>query len=137
MSYMPEKEAEFLDRSGNLIEMSNVHKTELGLPADKLAEIQALHTGVKALLVHLEEVFVRNNLQNNDAMTDKMRRAFRVPVHDKKPTHHPIRVLSSRRAATIRLRSSCTSAIRRAGSGQDRPTPPMTSRRRVNADALE
>jgi hypothetical protein len=43
----------------------------------------------KDRLVHLEEVFVRNNLQNNDAMTDEGRRALRIPIYDSKPTPHP------------------------------------------------
>jgi hypothetical protein len=112
MSYFPTKEADFVEWSGNLIAVSTDHKTEWKLPEDKLAEIQALHTEVKALhelcqtasytkldmqaknekkerLIHLEEVFVRNNLQNNDAMTNEGRRALRIPVYDPKPTPHP------------------------------------------------
>ncbi|MDR1985875.1 MAG: hypothetical protein LBP88_02745, partial [Treponema sp.] len=99
MSYIPTKEAEFVEWSENLIAVSTEHKVEWNLPEDKLAELQTLHTQVKALyelcqtasytkldmqqkkekkdrLVHLEEVFVRNNLQNNDAMTDEGRRAL-------------------------------------------------------------
>jgi hypothetical protein len=34
-------------------------------------------------------MFVRNNLQNNDAMTDELRRALRIPIHDSKPTPAP------------------------------------------------
>jgi hypothetical protein len=36
-----------------------------------------------------EEVFVRNNLQNNDAMTNSGREALRIPIYDTKPTPHP------------------------------------------------
>jgi hypothetical protein len=112
MSYIPTKEAEFVEWSENLIAVSTEHKVEWNLPEDKLTELQALHTQVKALhelcqtasytkldmqqkkekkdrLVHLEEVFVRNNLQNNDAMTDEGRRALRIPIYDPKPTPHP------------------------------------------------
>ncbi|MDR2793485.1 MAG: hypothetical protein LBB61_07455 [Treponema sp.] len=112
MSYMPEKEADFVEWSGNLIAVSTAHKIEWNLPEDKLLEMQTLHTEVKtlhelcqtasytkldmqaknekkALLVHLEEVFVRNNLQNNDAMTDNGRRALRIPIYDTTPTPHP------------------------------------------------
>jgi hypothetical protein len=46
-----------------------------------------------ALLRHLEEVFVRNNLQNNDKMTDAGRTELRIPIHDTHPPsqtgHHP------------------------------------------------
>ncbi|MHB9293484.1 hypothetical protein Holit_02608 [Hollandina sp. SP2] len=112
MSYMPAKEADFVEWSENLIAVSTAHKVEWKLPEDKLAELHALHTQVKALhalcqtasytkldmqqknekkgqLVHLEEVFVRNNLQNNDAMTDEGRKALRIPIHDATPTPHP------------------------------------------------
>ncbi|MDR1126742.1 MAG: hypothetical protein LBL06_01295, partial [Treponema sp.] len=43
----------------------------------------------KKLLIHLEEVFIRNNLQNNDAMTDNLREALGIPIHDTKPTPVP------------------------------------------------
>ncbi|MDR3115442.1 MAG: hypothetical protein LBU25_07975 [Treponema sp.] len=112
MSYMPTKEADFVEWSENLITVSEAHKTELKLPADKLTELRTLHDEVKALhelcqtasytkldmqiknekkaqLVHLEAVFVRNNLQNNDAMTNELRRALRIPVHDPTPTPVP------------------------------------------------
>jgi hypothetical protein len=112
MGYIPGKESEFVEWSDNLIVVSLAHKTELKLPEDKLAEIQALHVEVKALhdlcqtasytkvdmqakkekkarLIHLEEVFTRNNLQNNDAMTDELRRALRIPIHDTTPTPAP------------------------------------------------
>ncbi|MHB9292717.1 hypothetical protein Holit_01820 [Hollandina sp. SP2] len=112
MSYMPTKEAEFVEWSENLIAVSTAHKVAWKLPEDKLAELHALHTEVKALhalcqtasytkldmpqknekkerFLHFEEVFVWNNLQNNDAMTDEGRRALMIPVHDPMPTPHP------------------------------------------------
>jgi hypothetical protein len=112
MKSIPTKEAEFVDWSENLIAVSISHKTELKLPEDKLSEVQTLHQEVKALhelcqtssytkldmqaknekkkrLIHLEEVFVRNNLQNNDAMTDNIRKELRIPIHDNKPTPTP------------------------------------------------
>jgi hypothetical protein len=41
-------------------------------------------------LIKREEVFVRNNLQNNDRMTDSGRAALRIPIHDSKPTPVPV-----------------------------------------------
>ena len=93
MSAIPTKEAEFVDWSENLITVSLSHKTELKLPDDKLSEIQSLHSEVKTLhelcqtasytkvdmqaknekkrrLIHLEEVFVRNNLHNKYFMSE-------------------------------------------------------------------
>jgi hypothetical protein len=110
--YMPTKEAEFMEWSENLIAVSTANKTLWGLPEDKLTEIQTLHADAKALyekcqtasytridmetkhekmkaLRHLEEVFVRNNLQNNDKMTDAGRTALRISIHDPHPTPHP------------------------------------------------
>jgi hypothetical protein len=112
MSYIPTKEADLVDWSENLIAVSILHKIELKLSEDKLSEVQTLHKEVKVLhelcqtasytkldmqaknekkqqLIHLEEVFVRNNLQNNDAMTDNMREELRIPIHDPKPTPTP------------------------------------------------
>ena len=91
--YIPGKDAEFIEWSENLISVSNVRKTEWYLPEDKLAEVGARHIEAKTLyekcqtaaytkvdieqkkekmklLRRLEEVFVKNNLQNNDAMMD-------------------------------------------------------------------
>jgi hypothetical protein len=110
--YMPAKELEFIEWSGNLITVSAENKPLWGLPEDKLQEIETLHGEVKALyekcqtptytktdmerkhetrkhLRHLEEVFVRNNLQNNDKMTDAGRTELRIPIHDLHPTPHP------------------------------------------------
>jgi hypothetical protein len=44
----------------------------------------------KKQLIQMEEVFVRNNLQNNDAMTDNGREECRIPIHDKTPSAHPV-----------------------------------------------
>ena len=38
------------------------------------------------LLRRIEEVFVKNNLRNNDAMTDAGRTELRIPIHDTRPT---------------------------------------------------
>jgi hypothetical protein len=112
MSYIPTKEAEFVAWSENLITVSTAHKTEWNLPQDKLDELLALHTEVnrlhllcqtasytkldmqaknekKAQLIKLEEVFVRNHLQNNDAMTDTGRAELRIPIYGKIPSPHP------------------------------------------------
>jgi hypothetical protein len=110
--YIPARESEFIEWSGNLIAVSVESKTLWALPEDKLAEIQTLHGEAKALyekcqtasytkvdmetkrekvkqLRTLEEVFVRNNLQNNDKMTDAGRTKLRIPIHDTHPTPHP------------------------------------------------
>jgi hypothetical protein len=112
MSYIPSKEADFLDWSANLIAVSKEHKTEWNLPEQPLADIETLHNEVMALhekcqtaaytkldmqaknekraaLKKAEEVFVRNNLQNNDAMTNSGREALRIPIYDRNPTPHP------------------------------------------------
>ncbi|MDR3129920.1 MAG: hypothetical protein LBU18_00050 [Treponema sp.] len=112
MNYIPSKEADFVEWSENLVAMSELHRAELNLPAAKITELKTLHIQVRALhekcrtaeytkvdmqekndkkaqLIHLEEVFTRNNLQNNDAMTDELRRAFRIPIHDNTRTPAP------------------------------------------------
>jgi hypothetical protein len=112
MSYLPAKEADFVERSGNLIAVSSAHTSEWNLPEDKVAELQTPHNDLKALhercqtasytkldmqaknekksqFIRLEEVFVRNNLQNNEVMTDDDRKALRIPIHDTTPTPHP------------------------------------------------
>ncbi|MDR1126568.1 MAG: hypothetical protein LBL06_00405 [Treponema sp.] len=112
MKCIPTTENYYVDWSANLIAVSILHKTELGLPEGKLTELQTLHNEVKVLhelcqtatytkldmqaknekkkqLIHLEEVFIRNNLQNNDAMTDNLREALGIPIHDTKPTPVP------------------------------------------------
>ncbi|MDR3115432.1 MAG: hypothetical protein LBU25_07925 [Treponema sp.] len=110
--YIPQKEAEMIDWSGNLIAVSKEHRTELGLPEDQLTELETLHTRLKGLhekcqtpahtpldiqaknelkTTFLDKIkrFVRFHLQNNEKMTDNLRRAAGLPVHDWKPTHHP------------------------------------------------
>jgi hypothetical protein len=107
--YIPAKESEFFDWSGNLITVSKANKALLGLPEDKLDEIETAHGEAKALhekcqtasytkvdmemkrekielLRHLEEVFVRNNLQNNDRMTNALRAELRIPIRDPHPS---------------------------------------------------
>jgi hypothetical protein len=109
---IPTKEEDFVDWSENLIAVSIAHKSEWKLPEDKLTELQTLHGRVKTLhelcrtasytrldmqeknekkerLIHLEEAFVRNNLQNNDAMTDNGRRELGIPIHDDTRTPVP------------------------------------------------
>jgi hypothetical protein len=111
-SYIPTKEADFVDWSGNLVAVSKSYTAEWNLPEAKLSELESLQTQVRALhekcrtasftkldmrekldlkkqLIRLEEVFVRNHLQNNDAMTDTGRTALRIPIYDKTPSPHP------------------------------------------------
>jgi hypothetical protein len=110
--YIPAKEADFVDWSANLLAVARTHKTEWKLDDAQLTELDALYAEVKALhetcrtaaytkldmqaknekknlLKKRLEVFVRNNLQNNDAMTDNGREALRIPIHDRKPTPRP------------------------------------------------
>lgn len=112
MSFIPSKEDEFVAWSANLIDVSKTNAAEWGLPADQLADLDAKHAEFaalhekcktasytkldmqaknekKAALIKQEEVFVRNNLQNNDRMTDNGRAALRIPIHDSKPTPVP------------------------------------------------
>jgi hypothetical protein len=109
---MPAKEADFLDWSANLIAVSKTNVNTWKLPQDQLTALETLHNEVKvlhqvcqtssytkldmqaknekkALLIKREEVFVRNNLQNNDLMTDNGREQLRIPIHDLKPTPTP------------------------------------------------
>jgi hypothetical protein len=110
--YIPQKEAEMIEWSGNLIDVSKENAAELELPADRLAELEADHVRLKALYEKCQtpnhtpldiqekndlktafldkvKLFVRFHLQNNEKMTDVLRRAAGIPVHDTKPTHHP------------------------------------------------
>ncbi|MDR1902670.1 MAG: hypothetical protein LBQ88_10355 [Treponema sp.] len=111
-SFIPTKEAEFVSWSANLIDVSKANTTGWDLPAAQITELETLHgefialyekcqtaaytkldmqakNEKKALLIKKEEVFVRNNLQNNDKMTDNGRTALRIPIYDRKPTPHP------------------------------------------------
>jgi hypothetical protein len=110
--YIPAKEADFVDWSGNLLAVARTRKTEWKLDDAQLTELDGLYAQVKALhekcrtaeytkldmqaknetkdlLKKRLEVFVRNNLQNNDAMTNNGREALRIPIHDRKPTPRP------------------------------------------------
>ncbi|MDR1072804.1 MAG: hypothetical protein LBL45_03920 [Treponema sp.] len=110
--YIPQKEAEMIEWSGNLIAVSKENIDELELPADQLAALETEHVRLKALhekcqtpahtsldiqekndlkTAFLDKVklFVRFHLQNNEKMTDALRRAAGIPIYDTKPTHHP------------------------------------------------
>jgi hypothetical protein len=112
MNYIPTKETDFIEWSENLITVSIAHKDEWNLSQSKLDELLALHNEVKTLhqlcqtssftkldmqaknekkaeLLHLEKVIERNNLHNNDAMTDNGRQELRIPIYDKTPSPHP------------------------------------------------
>ncbi|MHB9293749.1 hypothetical protein Holit_02879 [Hollandina sp. SP2] len=111
--YIPAKEADVIDWSGNLIAVSKENRSIWDLPEPQLTELETLHTQVKALheqcqtpahtpldiqkknelktaLIEKERRFVRFHLQNNEKMTDAGRMALRIPIHDEKPTHHPL-----------------------------------------------
>ncbi|MDR1326470.1 MAG: hypothetical protein LBK00_10585 [Treponema sp.] len=112
MSSIPVIETEFVEWSDNLIAVSKSHKTEWGLPDDKLTALESLYTEFKtlhqichtaaytklemqaknekkALLRKLEAEFIRFHLQNNDKVSDNGRRELGIPVYDKTPTPHP------------------------------------------------
>jgi hypothetical protein len=112
MSYIPDKEAEFIEWSGNLIDVSKARKTEWGLPEDKLAGLESLHIEVKALHEKCQTAsytqldmqaknekrdlfrkdgaeFVRFHLQNNDKVPDGGRRELRIPIYDTTRTPYP------------------------------------------------
>ncbi|MDR0599977.1 MAG: hypothetical protein LBG84_07855 [Treponema sp.] len=111
-SYIPTREADFVDWSGNLLAVARAHQQEWGLNGTHLTELEGLQAEVKALhetcrtsmytkldmqaknekkalLKKRLEVYVRNNLQNNDVMTDNGREALRIPIHDRNPTPRP------------------------------------------------
>jgi hypothetical protein len=110
--YIPTKEADFVEWSGNLIAVSKANSSVWDLPEDRITELETLHVQFKALyeqcqtpshtaldiqakkelkteLIDKERHFVRFHLQNNEKMTDNGREALRIPIYDKTPTHHP------------------------------------------------
>jgi hypothetical protein len=112
MGYIPDQEAKFIEWSGNLIDVSKIHKIEWELPENKLTELNSLHTEVKLLhekcqtasytqldmqaknekkelLKKMEEEFVRFHLQNNDKVSDNGRTELHIPIYDKIHTPHP------------------------------------------------
>jgi hypothetical protein len=112
MHYVPLKEADFVEWSANLIAVAKAHSDEWDVSLSQIAELETLHNEFntlyelcktsnytkldmqaknekKALLNKKERVFVRNNLQNNDKMTDNGRKELQIPIHDKVPTPHP------------------------------------------------
>jgi hypothetical protein len=122
--YIPAKDAEFVEWSANLIAVSKAHVAEWGLPADQLAEIEALHLkfvglyelcqtpahsslDIKAknetreVLTAKEQHFVRFHLENNEKLTKEDLWALGLPVHDttrtprKPPDSHPVITTSS------------------------------------------
>ncbi|MDR2394664.1 MAG: hypothetical protein LBD93_11000 [Treponema sp.] len=149
MSYIPDKEAEFIKWSENFIKGSKEHAVELGLPTDKLSEIETLHIEVKVLhekyrisaytkvdmqmknekrelLKKKEAEFVLFHLQNNDKMTDAVRKELRIPIYDKTHTPHPkpASVPEIDIAAPTRGRCGSSSAmrIRRVGGSPNLST---------------
>jgi hypothetical protein len=110
--YIPAKEADFVEWSANLLAVARAHKTAWKLEEGPLTELEGLQAEVKTLhetcqtaaytkldmqaknekkelLRKRLEVYVRNNLQNNDAMTNNGREALRIPIHDRNPTPRP------------------------------------------------
>ncbi|MDR1400605.1 MAG: hypothetical protein LBJ41_11840 [Treponema sp.] len=113
MNYISEKEVDFIELSGNLIDVSKLHATEWGIPTEKLTELEPLylevndlhekckttaHTkldvqtknGKKGLLKKKEAEFVRFHLQNNVKVSDNGRRELRIPIYRKTHMPHPI-----------------------------------------------
>jgi hypothetical protein len=111
--YIPTKEADFVEWSGNLIAVSKTNSSVWDLPDAQVTELETLHTRFKTLheqcqtpahtaldtqeknerktgLIEKERRFVRFHLQNNEKMTDHGRKALGIPIHDQTPTHHPL-----------------------------------------------
>jgi hypothetical protein len=109
-NYIPSKEADFIVWLGNLIAVCKLHITDWNLLETVLTELETLYTRIKELHENAKSVsftkgdmqeknakkkearkmvaiFVRNNLQNNYAMTDEGRTALGIPIHDS--THSP------------------------------------------------
>jgi hypothetical protein len=101
--YIPVKDGELVEWSGNLIGVSKANIAEWDLPEARLAAIEAVHGRFKTLyekcqtpdhtpldtlakneakadLVKKEQDFVRFHLQNNEKMTDTGREALRIPI---------------------------------------------------------
>ncbi|MDR2793213.1 MAG: hypothetical protein LBB61_06055 [Treponema sp.] len=108
----PRKEVEFVERSGNLIAVSKSNITVRDVSEAQVTGIEALHTQLKALyekcrspahaalavrakneakasLIKKERAFIRFLVRNNEKMTDNGREAMSIPIHGKKPAHHP------------------------------------------------
>jgi hypothetical protein len=111
--YIPQKEAEFIEWSENLIAVSKANSTVWGLPEAQVTELEILHTQFKGLYEKCQtpshtaldvqkkterkdgfteklQRFIRFHLQNNEKMTDQGRKALGILIHDQKPTHHPL-----------------------------------------------
>ncbi|GHU51633.1 hypothetical protein FACS1894200_11990 [Spirochaetia bacterium] len=139
--YIPRKEDEFLDWSENLITVSEAHAADWNLVQSKVAGLRTLHNEFKRLhllcktpihtkvdmeeknekmaeLLGKEEVFVRNNLQNNDFMTDVGRVELQIPIHDTnrtpggKPGGIPDIEVETPMPRTLRLRFRALNALR-------------------------
>jgi hypothetical protein len=112
MTYFPRQEGKFVEWSGNVIAVSKANITEWGLDPVQVSGLETEHGVYKALYEKCQtssytklemkakiekrsafekhlEVFIRNNLQNNDRMTDQGRAALQIPIHDTTPTPHP------------------------------------------------
>jgi hypothetical protein len=61
-SYIPTKEADFVDWSANLIAVSKAHAADRNLSESQVADLETLHGEFKAL---------------------------HIPIYDRKPTPHP------------------------------------------------
>jgi hypothetical protein len=110
MGVFPTQEGQFVKWCGRVISVSKANAAEWGLDLGQIAELESEHGEYEALydkcltssytkldmknknqkrkaLAKRMEVFVRNNLQNNDRMTDAGRADLGIPIHD--PTHTP------------------------------------------------
>ena len=111
-SYLPTQEAELTTWTSNLISVSKTYKTLLGIPDERITELETPFTQFKTLYekcqtatytkVDMEQKniskkimckkitdFVRFHLQNNEKMTDDMRVEFQIPIYDTHHTKHP------------------------------------------------
>jgi hypothetical protein len=109
---IPRKEAEFVERNGNLIAAPKANITEWDLPEAQVMDIETLHgrfktlyekcrtpahtaldtqakNEVEAAFIEKERAFIRFHLQNNEKMTDNGREALGTLIYDAKPTRRP------------------------------------------------
>ncbi|MDR2394614.1 MAG: hypothetical protein LBD93_10745 [Treponema sp.] len=84
--YIPTKEADFVEWSGNLIAVSKTNSTVWDLPDVQVTELETLRTQFKAL----HEKCQTPAHTALDTQEKNERKALGIPIHDQKPTPHPL-----------------------------------------------
>jgi hypothetical protein len=141
--YIPTKEADFVEWSGNLIAVSKANSGLWDLPEDHITELETLHIQCKGLyekcqtsshtaldiqakkelkteLIDKERHFVRFHLQNNEKMNarDGRRCVSRFMTRLRPIIHRLILTRSLPAAARTLMNLSCTCRILKAGRGR-------------------